>query len=190
MKRRTLITGLGTLVTGSAAAIGTGAFNSATVDRDVTMDVTTDLDSSVALVPGPSGLARIEEGRLVIGSEDMDGVNPGATYQFGALANGDADSTDHLFRIEKNAKGTHDVTVDFTEATDSPSQNSEYSWTITHWDGDTAVETKTVGSDTDGTGVTFEGVGSGSFLAAVLEFTGGDVGDDLSATLTVSAARP
>ncbi|MES3160593.1 MAG: hypothetical protein PPP55_03370, partial [Halorubrum sp.] len=53
MERRKFTIGLGALATGSAAAIGTGAFSAAFVgDRDANITVSGDADALLALRPG------------------------------------------------------------------------------------------------------------------------------------------
>ena len=51
MKRRTAILGLGGLVAGGGAAMGTGAFTSVEAERDVDVTVAGDLESYIALQP-------------------------------------------------------------------------------------------------------------------------------------------
>lgn len=51
MKRRTAILGLGGLVAGSSAAMGTGAFTTVTAERQVDVDVRNDDDAYLALRP-------------------------------------------------------------------------------------------------------------------------------------------
>ena len=51
MNRRTAILGLGGLVAGSGAAMGTGAFTSVTAERQVDVDVRNDDDAYLALRP-------------------------------------------------------------------------------------------------------------------------------------------
>jgi len=51
MKRRTAILGLGGLVAGGGAAMGTGAFTNVTADRQIDVDVRDDTEAYLALQP-------------------------------------------------------------------------------------------------------------------------------------------
>lgn len=55
MNRRTAILGLGGLVAGGGAAMGTGAFTSVEAERDVDVTLTGDLESYLALQPVQDG---------------------------------------------------------------------------------------------------------------------------------------
>ena len=108
MERRKFVIGLGALATGSAAAVGTGAFSAALIDdRDANITVSADGDALVALVPGYDGdLAggdstvssdTVEEdsNQLAIDIENGGaGVNVGSTYQIGAIAGEQKDVLD------------------------------------------------------------------------------------------------
>ena len=65
MERRKFIIGAGALATGSAAAVGTGAFSSVEANRDVNVDVTGDASAYLGLIPtsayaqNPSGSSEI-----------------------------------------------------------------------------------------------------------------------------------
>ena len=100
MERRKFTIGLGALATGSAAAIGTGAFSAALIDdRDANITVSADGDALVALVPGYDD--DLAGGDSTVSSDTVDevdnqlaidienggaGVNVGSTYQIGAIA--------------------------------------------------------------------------------------------------------
>jgi len=63
MERRKFVIGLGALASGSAAAMGTGAFTTAEVERSVSVNVKGDDAAYVRLAPaeGPNGdYARVE----------------------------------------------------------------------------------------------------------------------------------
>ena len=87
MERRKFVIGMGALATGSAAAVGTGAFNFARVDRDVDVSVADDSSAFLGL-ESTSDYAEEREGDLVLafdGSIDGqkgDGINSGAGFRF------------------------------------------------------------------------------------------------------------
>lgn len=107
MERRKFTIGLGALATGSAAAVGTGAFTAAELsDRDVGVTVSDDSQSLVALVAGKNDYVAEEDGELGIDlSNDDYGVNPNSKYQIGAIPaveNQPALKTDPLHVKEDN----------------------------------------------------------------------------------------
>jgi hypothetical protein len=75
MNRRRLLLGLGSLATGTAASVSTGAFSSVRAERDVRLDVADDADAFLGLSPGegPNGAyARTDDGTLGV---DLNAVN-------------------------------------------------------------------------------------------------------------------
>jgi len=101
MERRKFIIGAGALATGSAAAVGTGAFTSAQAERDVEVAVADDSDSflSIQVSDGPNGAyAEETDGTIELNFDDDatgtfmgEGVNEGSVYTF-----------DDVFRIVNN----------------------------------------------------------------------------------------
>ncbi|WP_423995676.1 hypothetical protein [Halorubrum trapanicum] len=82
MERRKFVVGLGALASGSAAAMGTGAFSSVSADRDVAVSVADDNDAFLSLSPsdGPnSAYAQETDGMLEIAFDgsisDQSGPN-------------------------------------------------------------------------------------------------------------------
>lgn len=96
MKRRNFIAGLGTLTTGAAAAMGTGAFSSVSADRTVSVSVAADADAFLQLqeLDSPNSNEFVNEsgGRsdtlsISIGENDVGGkgVNEQAETRFDDL---------------------------------------------------------------------------------------------------------
>ena len=91
MERRKFLIGMGTIATGSAVAVGTGAFSQATVpDRQLTVEVAeNDGDGGVGLIPGDTDIAYYNgDGELEINlneglRESATGMNPNSTYYLG-----------------------------------------------------------------------------------------------------------
>ena len=130
MERRKFVIGLGALATGSAAAVGTGAFTAAELsDRDVAVTVSDDSAGLVSLTASEDYPDYVDEtdGELGI---DFDyegyGVNPNSTYQLGQvpddlgnlsaidhdpLSEGDI-TDDYAFKIGNNSPSTQNVEVD------------------------------------------------------------------------------
>ena len=106
MDRRKFVVGLGALASGSAAAVGTGAFTSVSANRNVSVNVTDDANAYLSLraTNDPNGIhvEQSSDGEVMIdvgdSGNDGDGVNPNAVTEF-----------DDLIAIRN--KGTQDVWV-------------------------------------------------------------------------------
>ena len=90
MERRKFVIGLGALVAGSGAALGTGASVSSTMDRDANVNVVNDSNGLLALRDEiPSDVVRQRnDGQLVIdftADGNAGGVNVDSRYQVGSL---------------------------------------------------------------------------------------------------------
>ena len=130
MERRKFTIGLGALVTGSAAAVGTGAFTAAELsDRDVSVTVSDDSQSLVALVAGSNDYVSEENGELDIDlSNGNYGVNPNSKYQIGAIPDvtgqpalkteplhvkaDNKDPADHAFQIQNQSPSVQGIEVE------------------------------------------------------------------------------
>jgi hypothetical protein len=111
MERRKFVLGVGALAAGGAAAVGSGAFTSAsTGDRSVEVDVAKDSAGFTALVPGEKNGKYAEEtdGTLELNFNgdadtpgylpDARGVNEGSVYTF-----------DNVFEIRPVNVGSADI---------------------------------------------------------------------------------
>jgi hypothetical protein len=112
VKRRKFLIGLGAVAAGSAAAVGTGAFSSATVpDRHVSVEIDDDANSQIALVPGDDPDVTIGgDGQLRLDLEgaDGEGVNINSVYTWG---DHDSPSDDYAFKIVNNDDQDYDDVV-------------------------------------------------------------------------------
>ncbi|OYR60516.1 DUF1102 domain-containing protein [Halorubrum ezzemoulense] len=91
MKRRTLLTSVGSLAATSAVAVGTGAFTSVSADRAVSVEIADDSSALLMFDPGlksstNDAFASYEDGQLVLDFDETDaggqGVNHDAVSQF------------------------------------------------------------------------------------------------------------
>lgn len=109
MQRRKFIAGVGSLAAASAAAMGTGAFTSATAERDVTVNTASSDESAyvgLEALEGPNGVFVDQDGSsgggLAVSISDTavggDGVNEDAEFLF-----------DNLFEIRN--QGTQPVWI-------------------------------------------------------------------------------
>jgi len=103
--RRKFLAGLGALASGSAAAVGTGAFTSTAAGREVAVNVAGDQSAYLGLEAGDSDHAYTENGELKLafdGSQvDGAGVNTNAFIKF-----------NDLFTVRNNSSETVTVWLD------------------------------------------------------------------------------
>jgi len=113
MKRRTAILGLGGLVAGGGAAMGTGAFTTVEADRVGFRDVQNDQNAYLALEPVDTDGNTVEEGRVPEAQEDPFALIDEDTGRLNlnvTALNADAETViDKLFQIAN--LGTDEVTV-------------------------------------------------------------------------------
>jgi len=134
MNRRNVLVGLGTIVAGGGAALGTGAFSSVEADRTVTVDAAGDSSALIALdhntsfepyVKDTDGLLEIDLSSSQINSGS--GVNLGATTTIGELSEDGSGNlsgvTTHAFTITNN--GSQSVDIDVSVSV--PSGQNSYS---------------------------------------------------------------
>ena len=116
MERRKFVIGAGALATGSAAAVGSGAFTSVQADRDITVDVADDDEAFLRLSEHPSNpnaaYADVDEGTLAV---DISTDNPDQGDEYGDEFQGEGvnkeASTNILeIAVAKN-QGTQNATV-------------------------------------------------------------------------------
>jgi len=105
---------MGSLAAGSAAAMGTGAFTSASMTRSATMTVAKDKNAYIGLRPGgargASERVHSSDGELAIdftneGDADGSGINDNSKYQIGAMddsVGGDKIDFDSLYDSNTN----------------------------------------------------------------------------------------
>ncbi|WP_143421155.1 hypothetical protein [Halorubrum ezzemoulense] len=103
--RRKFLAGIGALASGSAAAVGTGAFSSTAANRTVSVSVAGDQSAYLGLEPGDSPHAYTSGDELVLdfdGSEvDGEGLNTNAYTKF-----------NDLFTIRNNGGSTTAIWLD------------------------------------------------------------------------------
>ena len=109
VKRRKFVIGLGALAAGSGAAMGTGAFSSASIeDRSVNVAVNNDMNSQIALVPGGdpdiSLSSNTGELQLDLTGSNGEGVNINSRYTWG---DPNDPANDHAFKLVNNDESTY-----------------------------------------------------------------------------------
>ena len=167
MERRKFMIGLGALATGSAAAVGTGAFTSVEADRQVDVTVEDDADAYLGLQNGPNDtyFEGEENGAAALdfseSGNDGSGVNPNAETEF-----------DSVFQIVN--QGTQEVTVSLSGDDDIAAGEDDASELDEGEIGIALASNGTIGTGDDPVDVN------------VAVNTGNDT-NDLSGTLTISA---
>lgn len=108
MNRRQYLAALGTAAAGTTAAVGTGAFTSVSADRSVSVQIATDSNALLGLVPGDTGLVSEDGGTLQINlggsATDASGVNFNAVTTIG---DPDNPEDDYAFKVVN--QGTQSV---------------------------------------------------------------------------------
>lgn len=124
MQRRKFIIGTGALMAGGAAAIGTGAYSAAEMDRNADIDVVNDANGLLALVPGDGADGRVYEsenpGELTIdftSSQGGQGVNVDSRYQVGVFSQKGWATPDGALQVEPYEPAFRIVNNDTAEHT-------------------------------------------------------------------------
>ena len=194
MERRKFVIGLGALATGSAAATGTGAFSSMSASRSSDIDVVTDSDGLIALIDQTDSdiVNETSDGDLEIdfsaGSGDT-GVNVNSTYRVGE----GEPHQGQAFQIVNHDTVDHTVEISYQADTAGQSTNSQLTFRM-NTEG-TKTNTKTLmvgkGKGSNGNAGTVSYTISPTDLVNVqiiINAMGGEIGDDLSGTLSISAS--
>jgi|AntRauMinimDraft_4_1070384.scaffolds.fasta_scaffold00037_66 hypothetical protein len=122
MERRKFVIGLGALASGSAAAVGTGAFTAAELDgRTANIGVVNDSNGLIGLEAGGSEYVTNNggngENELMIdfsSSGGGTGVNPNSTYQVGGLGDFDSNNINQVPGNPTTNPSVGDVAIDTT----------------------------------------------------------------------------
>ncbi|MYL16822.1 hypothetical protein GLW36_09220 [Halorubrum terrestre] len=98
--RRKFLAGVGALATGSAAAVGTGAFTSVSANRTVNVALADDSNAFVGLEPGDSELV-VQSGSTLQVNLDGTGADGSGANMDAVTTIGDPDNpqTNHAFKI-------------------------------------------------------------------------------------------
>lgn len=120
MERRKFVIGLGALASGSAAAVGTGAFTAAELDgRTAEIGVVNDSNGLIGLQAGDTEYVTNDGGsggnELAIDFSSTgggDGVNPNSTYQVGGLGEFDSGNINQVPGAPTTNPSVGDVAID------------------------------------------------------------------------------
>ena len=172
MKRRTAILGLGGLVAGGGAAMGTGAFTNVEADREVSVDVQNDQNSYLALEPVDTDGDTVDEGRAPEAQSDPFAVIDEDTGRLNlniTALNSEAETViDNVFQIANF--GTDEVTVTIEQT-----GTNEEVLSFEDQDGNSLDE---------GEGVDLDD-GESLIVRIIADTAGVDPGDDIIDSITV-----
>lgn len=200
-KRRKFLAGLGALASGSAAAVGTGAFSTMTSgNRDATVDIVDDSNAVVAIESGMDSdiVSENSDGELEIDftATGADGINPNSDYQLGYPASNDAYSRwetgdpengdESALEITNHDSRSQDITIEYDASQSDTGNTGEQIKVRTTYDG-SSEEDDYKGTNGNPASVTVEDVGSGETVYVALLFRAGGTGLDYSGQVTVSS---
>ncbi len=100
MNRRNVLLGLGTIVAGGGAALGTGAFSSVEADRSATIEVADDSDAYLSLSGNDNYIS------------DGDGI---VEFTFDDLNKDAVTNFDNVFNIENNGSNKVTISIDLLD---------------------------------------------------------------------------
>ncbi len=109
MRRRKFLIGMGSLAAGGAAAMGTGAFTTASAERQVEVRVASDSSGYIGLFDTDSPYSSVNNGQIALDFSEVEGQGEGpgiGTFDSGKGLN--PDSTFHfddVFRIVEREYG-------------------------------------------------------------------------------------
>jgi hypothetical protein len=113
-KRRKFLAGLGALASGSAAAVGTGAFTSASLEnRTVSVGVESDSNSQIGLVAGDvPDISENSNGELELDltGDEGEGVNANSQYTWG---DPESPNSNYAFALVNNDESNYE-NIEFT----------------------------------------------------------------------------
>ena len=121
MNRRNVLVGLGGVVAGGGALLGTGAFTTVEAQRTVTVNTAGDASALLGFAQAGDGtdsnVVDIEDGLLVIdfdaAANNNEGVNLDALTTVGAVSGGDPPTTLGSAALEITNNGTQTVDINF-----------------------------------------------------------------------------
>ncbi|PHQ45323.1 DUF1102 domain-containing protein [Halorubrum sp. C3] len=173
MERRKFVVGLGALASGSAAAVGTGAFTNITATRNVDVSVADDASAYLSLqgTGGDNSAYVTDDGDGGTLSINLDGDN--STTEGGQGVNPDAlTKIDSLFTIKN--QGTQEVTVSISK--DGANSNLVKFYPSTSYSSAIGSNSLTLGTgDSETVSIEIDtrgaGVGDGDELLDAVTFT-------------------
>lgn len=123
MERRKFLIGAGSLTAGGAAAMGTGAVDTISTDRDLAVDVAGDASAYLGLDPGNSQFVTVDDNQNVIGldfasdANGGSGVNNEGSTEARPAFTLENNSDEELYALVSNPLKNNDITGTATNNT-------------------------------------------------------------------------
>ena len=174
-----------------ATSIGSVAFTTASVNRDVTIDVVKDTEAAIELVPGKTNVVQLDsDGALVIDTNRNggSGLNGNGNFTYGnttsTTVKQDAGVGEYAFSITNNGAGTGRI-----DGTGSGSAGAEASFTISLSDGPMTLDLLGQNNVPGGGSTSGVSLSSGDTVFADLTINTStfDKSDTINQTLTIEA---
>lgn len=174
-----------------AAALGTAAFTTASVDRTTSLDVVDDTQGLIALDASPDASGLVTDGSDGQLSIDFTqggagGANVNAQFTIGDNSTFDHTTTaDYAFTITNQDTASHSFSIDYTGVTEASSGTDNLKFVV-YDDADTL---QTIVTEESGSQSLSIGSGSTVYVVMVVDTTSysDNDGNDLSGTLEISA---
>lgn len=179
-----------------ATSIGSAAFTTATVDRDVEINVVKDTEAAIQLVPGETNVVQLNDRGALVIDTDRDGgsgLNGNGSFTYGNATSTTSEATagsgEYAFSITNNGAGTGR-----TDGTGTGGSGAEGSFTISLSGGPITLnllvekggKTLTVGPDGGSkSGVSIDS-GETVFADLTIDTSGLGKSDNISQTLTIA----
>lgn len=162
-------------------AFGASAFTTATIERDSTIDVTSDSNSIIALSAGSSSMVSETDGELTIdmSGSNGEGVNVNSTYVIGDTSNA---TNTYAFSTTNNDANARNITFAYAANTDNDA-NKNVQFDVYDSGGSSATSFSEEGNAT----LTSVSSGTTHYIVLTVDTSGSATNDDLSGTLTVTA---
>ena len=123
MQRRKFLIGMGSMAAGGAAAVGTGAVDTISTDRDLAVDVAGDASAYLGLDPGDSQFVKVDDNENVIGldfasdANGGSGVNNEGSTEARPAFTLENNSDEELYALVSNPLMNNDITSSTTNNT-------------------------------------------------------------------------
>lgn len=188
MKRRTYLLGLAAGTGSAASVLGTGAFSSAKLSRQVSIEVVPDDQAVIALKATHSGDAiQVEDGKFTIDAAkgDNKGIKAGSTREFGDW---NPPGKVKTAAIQVVNQGSQAQTVEFTYNWDSDTiGDSSMKWFFS-WQPTGRNKKHFVVDDTrEEASITAENIDPGKAIDIAFRVNAANAGDKLSGEISLES---
>lgn len=175
MRRRSFVTGAAAFL--GAGTVGSVAFSTATVERDVSIGVTNDTSAALGLTPGVTDIATEDsQGELTIDTSTASyaDLNPNSSFSFGTAS---SIKSNNVFSVTDNTGTGPSIQVSYTDSASATDVSFDF------YDGNDSFQA-TVDENNNGN---FDLSAAGTLYAQLNIDTGANGDDVTNGLLTFSA---